>query len=273
MAEQDRAELERLIAEHSWYHTIEVGPGVFTPGWFDTRAAVEVVGLPADLTGKRCLDVGTFDGFWAFEMERRGASEVVAIDVLDPKQWDWPWGPDPEVVATIAERQAGGKGFELAAAALGSRVDRRNLSVYDLDPSEVGEFDFVYVGSILVHLRDPVRAFERVRSVARGELRFVDAIDLELSLLLPKRPVAGFDGKGRPWWWKPNTAGFARIVESAGFEVFDGPTRFFMKSGAGQVVATPPLQRLRSREGREAWIAAQRGDPHAVLSARPRPGP
>src|SRR5690349_7423314 len=99
----DRADLERRIAEHPWYHTLELAPGLLTPGWFDTRAAVSEVPFPADLRGKRCLDVGTFDGFWAFEMERRGAEEVVAIDILDPRQWDWPVGNEEEVVAAVAE--------------------------------------------------------------------------------------------------------------------------------------------------------------------------
>ena len=42
---------------------------------------VERFGLPASLAGKTALDVGTADGFWAFEMERRGAARVVAIDL------------------------------------------------------------------------------------------------------------------------------------------------------------------------------------------------
>ena len=61
-----------------------------TAGWFDTRATVRKVPLPASLAGKRCLDVGTWDGFWAFEMERRGAESVLAIDLQDQDQWDWP---------------------------------------------------------------------------------------------------------------------------------------------------------------------------------------
>jgi tRNA (mo5U34)-methyltransferase len=269
MTDVDRRELERLIGEHTWYHTLELAPGVLTPGWFDTRAAASAVRFPSDLTGKRCLDVGTFDGFWAFEMERRGAAEVIAIDVLDPGQWDWPYGHEPEVVDSLAERQAGGAGFNVAAEALGSKVQRRDLSVYDLDPDDVGVFDFVYVGSLLLHLRDPVRAIERVRSVARAEALFVDAIDLELSLLQPRRSVADFDGIGRPWWWKPNTAAFARMVRSGGFDVVEGPWRFFMKPGAGQPVSTPPARTLRTRAGREVWITARRGDPHAALVARP----
>lgn len=77
------------IAEHRfWYHTLEVAPGVTTPGVFDLRPIVERLPWP-DVRGKRCLDIGTFDGFFAFELERRGASEVVATDIAEPEQWDW----------------------------------------------------------------------------------------------------------------------------------------------------------------------------------------
>src|SRR3954469_7708737 len=124
----------------------------------------------------RALDVGTFDSFWAFEMERRGADEVVAVDLLDPRRWDWPAGASEAAVAAIGERKRG-DGFTLARAALGSAVERLERSVYDLDPGELGAFDFVYVGSLLLHLRDPVRALERVRGICRGTLLLVDAID------------------------------------------------------------------------------------------------
>lgn len=264
------AEISSRIAEHRWYHTLELAPGVLTPGWFDTRLALDFVPIPEDLRGRRCLDIGTFDGFWAFTMEERGADEVVAIDVIDPYKWDWPVGADEAVIADMASMKAGGTGFELAAEMLQSSVERLALSVYDLDPDTVGTFDFVYVGSLLLHLRDPVRALERVAAVATGEVVVVDAIDLELTLLQPRRAVAGFDGMGRPWWWKPNAAGLARLVESAGMEVFDGPHRFYMPVGAGQPVAPPPVRSLFRRAGREALVTARRGDPHAALRARPR---
>src|ERR687895_1108727 len=73
-------ELRRRLGEIDWYHTQELAPGLVTPGMFDLRPYVDRYGLPEDLSGKRCLDVGTFEGFWAFELERRGA-EVVAIDL------------------------------------------------------------------------------------------------------------------------------------------------------------------------------------------------
>ena len=78
------------IADHpGWYHTIDLGNGVSTPGFVDLRPFLKR-SLPRDLTGKRCLDVGTFDGFWAFAMEDRGAQSVVAIDVDDTSQLEHP---------------------------------------------------------------------------------------------------------------------------------------------------------------------------------------
>ena len=259
------------VAAISWYHTLELAPGLRTPGWFDHSGVLASIPLPADLTGRRCLDVGTFNGFWAFEMERRGAS-VSAIDVLDPGRWDWPVGAEAATVAAVGERLAGGDGFAIAKAALGSAVERHDLSVYDLGPERVGQFDLAFVGSLLVHLRDPVRALEAVRSVLSPEARLilVDGIDLGLSLARPRTPVARLDGLGRPWWWTANAAGLTRVLEVAGFRISDGPRRLFVPPGAGWQLSRRDWRLLRSREGRYQLTVAWLGDPHAALVAVPR---
>jgi len=262
---------EEIASIEMWYHTLELAPGVVTPGWHDTRPIVERIPFPATLAGNRCLDVGTFDGFWAFEMERRGAREVLAIDVIDPAQWDWPVLSAPETIAAIGGAKSGGRGFEIAKRELGSSVERLERNIYDLDEAEVGRFDLVYVGSLLVHLRDPVRALERVRSVCDGTLIVMDGIDLPLSTLMPRRPVARLDGMGRPWWWYPNVAGLRRMVEAGGFEIVRPPSRFFMPPGKRQsLVGRLQVRLAGSREGRRALTIAWKGDPHAVLAARPR---
>jgi tRNA (mo5U34)-methyltransferase len=261
--------LRERVAAIDWYHTLELAPGVVTPGWLDHRTVAHRVGLPASLAGKRCLDVGTFNGFWAFELERRGAAEVIGIDVLDPRRWDWPVGSDESTVAALASRMAGGDGFEIALGALGSRVTRLDKNVYDLDERDVGRFDFAYLGSLLVHLRDPVRALERVRSVCDGPLLIVDGIDLPLTVRSPRLPLARLDGRGRPWWWWPNAAGLARVVEAAGFEVLDGPRLLFVPPGAAWRPPKYDARLLRSREGRSELIGAWLGDPHAIIVARP----
>ena len=265
----ERAELTERINAIDWYHTLELEPGLLTPGWFDTRRIVDKVPLPADLSGKRCLDVGSFDGFWAFEMERRGADEVLAIDVRDPRQWDWPLRSPQDAIAAVGRRKGRGEGFEIARRALGSAVEHHEVNVYDLAPDSLGQFDFVYLGSLLIHLRDPVRALERVRSVTSGTLVVVDNVDLVLSLLHPRKAVAFLDGRDRPWWWRANSAALARMVEAGGFKVLEAPQRFFMPPGPGQRLGQFSLRLLASREGREALVIRLRGDPHAALRALP----
>jgi tRNA (mo5U34)-methyltransferase len=262
------AALAAEVAAMQWYHTLELAPGIVTPGWFDTRPVAPQLPMPASLARRRCLDVATFDGFWAFEMERRGAAEVVAIDLLDPAEFDWPPNSPPAAMAAIGERKGTGRGFEIARDRLGSAVRRHALNVYDLTPAALGTFDYVYLGSLLVHLRDPVRALSRIRSVCTGELLLVDGIDPLLTRLFPRRPVATLDVRGRPWWWTCNVAGLVRMLHAAGFSAAE-PRRIGMPAGRGQPLA--PLS-LATITARAAWRDALRrryGDPHAAIRAIP----
>ena len=227
-------DLEQKIASNPlWYHTLELGPGATTPGWFDLRPIVERMPWP-DVRGKRCLDVGTYDGFLAFELERRGATEVVATDIEDHSRWDWPARTralGPEQLAAIAGQRKG-LGFDIAKDALGSSVERVERSVYDLDPDRDGRFDVVVCGSLLLHLRDPVRALEAIRGVCSGRFLTAEQIDTRLTLFA-RRPAARFRGGESVQWWIPNVAGHRTMVESAGFRVVEGPRRYRIPYGEG----------------------------------------
>jgi tRNA (mo5U34)-methyltransferase len=266
--ETEREALERAVEGREWYHTLELVPGVTTSGWFDCRTVASRV-LPPSCRGMRCLDIGTFDGFWAFSMESRGAEEVVAIDILDETRWDWPARTDAASRQAIDRRKGQGDGFVIARDALGSKVQRVDASIYDLDPATHGRFDLVYLGSLLLHLRDPVGALERVRGVCSGRLVVADAVSLPLSLFVPTA-VANLDADGRPYWWKPNTRALRRMLEAGGFEVVSGPSLFFMPIGRGfhRVRATP--RNLLRRQARELAFASRFGEPHAVAVATPR---
>jgi tRNA (mo5U34)-methyltransferase len=156
------------------------------------------------------------DGFWAFELERRGASEVVAIDLVDPQQQDTP----------AAKRRAGrsppgwlrGGNFRVAAELLGSRADYRDLSVYDLDPRDIGEFDLIVMGYVLQLLRDPLRGLEAVRAVCRGHLLLLETVSRPLSFL--PSPLARLDARrDGSEWFVFNRRGLCKVLELAGFEV------------------------------------------------------
>jgi tRNA (mo5U34)-methyltransferase len=153
------------------------------------------------------------DGFWAFELERRGAAEVVATDI-GPANSDVParrtaQGP-PEPRAKEC--------FALAAELLGSQAQYRERNVYDLNPAEDGEFDVVVLGYVLQMVRDPLRALAAIRSVCRGHLLLLDTVSLPLSLL--PAPLARLDARrGALEWFVFNRRGLIQVVDHAGFEV------------------------------------------------------
>jgi tRNA (mo5U34)-methyltransferase len=204
------------IAGLRWWHAIEVAPGVVTPGHWDLRPAAERMPWPGPLTGLRCLDVGTMDGFWAFEMERRGAAEVVAVDLVDPGRQDGPVRARPRPPVPADHHR--GRTFRVAADLLGSRATYRDLSVYDLDPADVGRFDLVVVGYVLQMLRDPLRGLDALRRVCRGHLMVLDTVSRPLSLL--PVPLARLDARRDGFeWFVFNRRGLHRALTLAGFAV------------------------------------------------------
>lgn len=250
-----------------WYHTLELPGGVVTPGWMDLRPVVERLPWP-DVRGKRCLDVGTYDGFFAFELERRGAASVVATDISDHAQWDWPRA-ERERGASYLAGVAGekGRGFAEAHAALGSSVEKREISVYELSPSVAGEFDVVVCGSLLLHLKDPVRALEAIRSVCTGSLLSAEQIDPVLTLLSPRRPATWFRAGHQTQWQIPNAAGLRAMVESAGFRVERAVRPYAVPFGTGYAGGGPRRPRALAHAALTAAVCRGRGVPHAAVLA------
>lgn len=272
--------LAERVAGSAWYQSMRLPGGIVTPGNFDTLAELERVPFPASLEGKRCLDIGTADGFWAFEMERRGAEEVVAIDLRDPARYDWPGAPrsEQEMRRVMGPELARHRGFDIARAALGSDVQWRELSVYDLRPELVGEFDFAFMGSLLLHLRDPVAAIAAAAGVVRGELLSVDAVSPLLTALHPRQPIARFEAPGWPMWWALNLAAYRRLFPAGGMELSASGHPFFLRTGPGfghtPRSDRPVVKRLQpvliQRRGiLHAWVRARR--PGTTRPARPRP--
>ena len=267
------AGLAAEVARARWYHGMELPGGIVTPGDYDLPDTARRIPLPESLAGKRCLDVGTRDGFWAFEMERRGAAEVVGIDVEDPALLDFPL-PRPAIEGASRENlDRRNLAFDIARRALGSNVERRLISVYDLTPEEVGEFDFAFVGTILLHLRNPVDALAAVRRVLRpdGTLMSNDGISVPLTILRWGEPAAEVVMEpNRPFWYLPNLAARRRMVEAAGFAVESCGRPYLMRYGAGwQHPAAKVTPRQPGMMLQRAVL--RRGAPHSWVIGRPRP--
>jgi tRNA (mo5U34)-methyltransferase len=252
-----------------WYHTFELPHGTVTEGYFDLRSVVRKLPLPPSLAGKRCLDAAACEGFWSFELARRGADEVVSADLADTSRQDW------QGLHSEAELQAGtgraDEHFHFVREALGRpNVERVDVSLYDITPELLGTFDYVFVGNVLIHLSDPARALRALRSVTRpgGELLSLEATSLVLSALSPRVPLGqlwNWDYQSR--WWTPNMAAHRRLLRAAGFQILDHGGPLFQPFG--EVIprwpeATPRTARelvfwglVRRLGPASAWVRAQ----------------
>ncbi len=221
-------DLKDRVDARAWYHTMQLAPGVTTKGWFDLRPFVRVYGVPDRLDGIRALDVGTWDGFWAFEMERRGA-EVVALDLDDERELDYPPRRRPKHFTD--DPRSGG--FELAKEALESKVERVDLSIYDATSEELGTFDLVLCGSVLIHLRDQLLALERIAGLCTGT--FISAEEYDRAASLVPFPVARYraDRDKAVVFWLPSIRTWRRMLWTAGFDRIENRGTFKLRSTQG----------------------------------------
>jgi tRNA (mo5U34)-methyltransferase len=227
-------DLRARAAEIGWYHTLELAPGVVTDGMFDLRPWVDRYGLPQRLDGMRVLDIGSWDGFWAFEMERRGAAEVVALDLDDERELDWP----PRRRPADGDFPPGprGAGFRLAHEALGSSVTRVVCNLYDADPADLGTFDLVICGMVVIHLRDQLLALERIARLCSGT--FISAEEPSVLLDALPFPASRYhaDRDAAVVYWMPNRRGWRSMLRTAGFDQVQQHAYFKMPSRHGFAV-------------------------------------
>jgi tRNA (mo5U34)-methyltransferase len=222
----------RELAEKGWYHSMRfpdgrVIPGIHTLEGLQTR--VSRFPIPQDLTGKRVLDIGAWDGWFSFEMERRGA-EVMAIDCVEIEN------------------------FRYAHRQLGSKVDYREMDVYELTPDRIGRFDIVLCLGVLYHLKHPLLALERICDLTT-DLAIIESFvadDIHTHTEFPWMEFYEIDELGGQLdnWFGPNveclvalcrTAGFARaqLLETSDHNASVACFRHWEKGG--EVTQTAPL--------------------------------
>lgn len=250
-----------------WYHSIDLPGGAVTPGEYDLRPIVDRLPWPDQLSGLRCIDVGSRDGFYAFEMERRGAKEVISVDIDDPSQIDFPGATRPAKDLVELELSDGHRAFAVAREALGSSVRREMASIYDLPESGLGKFDLAVIGTLLLHLRDPVRALASVREVVDGHLLLNEVVVPGIDALR-RQPVAHLYMKGEPFWWVCNRAGLRRMAEAAGFEVVDSGGPYLVPNGSSGLDRSWLSAFRRPYRKTLRRLILRRGAPHAWFLLR-----
>jgi len=227
---------QRVEAVAFWWHSIDLGHGVRTCGHKDAEALsaeLEALALP-DLTGKSVLDIGGWDGFFAFEAERRGAARVAVVDhymwAMDVPGQQAYWrrcmaaGVEPEPYHETEywhpDTLPGKRGFDVAREALGSAVEAFAVDFMTCDLEALGSWDVVLYLGVLYHMEDPLRALRRVAAVTRElavvETEAVVVPGLECEALWRFFPGAELNGDVSNWW-APNRAGLLGALRAAGF--------------------------------------------------------
>ncbi len=182
------------VSRFYWYHTVDLGEGLITPGMYDYRETIAAFRFPEDMRGMTVLDAGSATGFFAFEFERRGA-RVVSLELPSLEHLDRFPGQSVEGSLSKIERMIfpGGElknmrrgdserelyrcllegPFEFCRRRLNSGVERCYSTIYDVTAEKAGVpdgFDFVFAGDVLVHTLYPLKALAALSSLCRGTL-------------------------------------------------------------------------------------------------------
>ena len=222
----EREVLAGQIAALQWYHTIELGGGLVTPGVFDLRPIVSGLGIPERLDGKTVLDVGPGNGFFTFLFEERGA----AVTTVELPSWE---AHDASPVLKAFYQSDDGKptavnihdALGLAARVKGSRVTRQFVNIYDFDPAVHGRYDIVFCAAVLLHLTDPLRALYRIFSATKEMALVSTPIHDEASAV----PRADFRGTATGHtFWLPNRACLMQWARAAGFSRVEWVSAFHL---------------------------------------------
>ena len=192
-------EWNKLLEQTGWWHSFELPDGSVVRGVNTLESLKDRVAaypIPQDLRGRRVLDIGAWDGWFSFEMERRGA-DVMAIDCFDNPR------------------------FREIHAIYKSRVDYRQMDVYEITPQSVGRFDYVLFLGVLYHLKHPLLALERVCAVTK-EMAIVDSFVLRENFDQNATPMMEFyendEMEGQTDnWCAPNLACLMAMSRTAGF--------------------------------------------------------
>lgn len=236
------------VSTLSWYHRIDLGNGLVTPGRSSASPTVIRALDDIDFTGKRVLDVGCWDGLWTFESEKRGAAEVYAIDDVSQRSF-----------------------HDTRTFRLAKEILRSNAYYFPETPlervPELGiKFDIVLFLGVYYHLRDPLRALGLLRNVLNegGIIVIEGPVSYSRRKSFATFLYNDISLRDHSNWWIPSIRCLEEWVESSFFRkklIYTHTNDLFSRSGwsvhaARRVIARfAPRLYIRSYTGRAVIVA------------------
>jgi len=219
-----------------WYHSYYFDNGYEIRGEYNIGADVQDYGFPASMAGCRMLDIGTGGGWFSFYFEQLGA-EVTTVDARGYSDFDVfgrHYNPPVSSDGREPDRhlENGQPVYDSPVSAafwvmrdiLRSKNRFVNARVYEVRPDLFGNqlFDFVFMGALLCHLRDPVGALMAARSVCGGTLIASTPVVIgEPEAETMPRQYLPYTDMDQISWWLPNEACFRLWFKAAGFSTVD----------------------------------------------------
>jgi tRNA (mo5U34)-methyltransferase len=224
-------ELRAEVARYSWYHNIDLGLGVVTPGrdLFPVWDAIRETRAHVNYSGKKVLDLASFDGMWAFEAEKLGARAVVATDCNYPafrnflfcKEW---------LRSSVLPY------FNVSPYNLHERLDCCFELLHGPNEPHAHLFDIVQHFGLLYHVRDPLFCLNQARSVTHSgghlvlETAIVTAGEGSFMLFngIPPEPGRIYDDITT--WWAPSLACLKEMLRASLFQPHEETIRILPQS-------------------------------------------
>ncbi len=173
--------------------------------------------LPEDMTGKTFLDVGCWEGGNCAEAVRRGASQVVGVDICTSE--------------------------ELAKNVENFGFDFLQLDLLSEKWLELDTFDVVLCSGVLYHVENVISLLLRLRMVT-GELLALETATREIASDEPVLIFRPEDEVNNPSnWWFPNKRGLYAMMQTCGFDDIVDAFENERPGGARLCVHAKPVRR------------------------------
>jgi len=227
---------QRVQAAGFWWHSIDLGCGVVTPGRKSSSflaKELRSLKLPS-LADKSVLDIGAFNGYYSFAAERLGARRVVALDhyvwsldLLEFKRYlsdcrarGVTPQPAPQTRFWDPTLLPGKRPYDLAHSALDSRVETVVGDFMHMDLAPLGMFDVTLFLGVLYHMEDPLGALRRLASLTQ-HLAVIETHAVAVHGY-ESREMCEFYSADQlsddpSNWWSPNLKALQGMCEAAGF--------------------------------------------------------